>query len=68
MLEVLPWISGAGTIYSGIQFFHYRNILSEISTEGRSQGYFTSSMSEKDFEIKMIPFQRGLRLAFTKHF
>ena len=68
MLEVLPWISGAGTIYSGIQLFRYRNILSEISTEGRSQGYFTKSMTEKDFEIKMVPFQRGLRVAFTKHF
>ena len=68
ILEVLPWIAGAGTVYGGIRFFRYRDMLNEISTEGRSQGYFSSSMSEKDFELKWIPFQNGLQVAFIKHF
>jgi len=68
ILEVLPWIAGAGTVYSGIRFFSYRDILNEISTEGRSQGYFSSSLTEKDFELKLIPFQKGLQVAFINHF
>ena len=68
ILEVLPWIAGAGTVYSGIRFFRYRDMLNEISTEGRSQGYFSSSLTEKDFELKWIPFQKGLQVAFIKHF
>jgi hypothetical protein len=43
-------------------------MLNEISTEGRSQGYFSSSLTEKDFELKWIPFQKGLQVAFIKHF
>ena len=68
ILEVLPWIAGAGTIYAGIRFFHYRDMLNEISAEGRSQGYFSSSLIEKDLELKWIPFQKGLQVAFIKHF
>jgi len=68
ILEVLPWIAGAGTVYSGIQFFRYRNMLNEISTEGRTQGYFSSSDALKNFEIKMNPIQKGLQVAFIKYF
>ena len=68
ILEVLPWITGAGTVYSGIRFFRYRDMLDEISTEGRSQGYFSSSLTEKDFELNWIQFQKGLQVAFIKHF
>ena len=68
ILEVLPWIAGAGAVYSGIRFFHFRDMLNEISTEGRSQGYFSSSLTEKDFELKWTPFQKGLQVAFIKHF
>ena len=68
ILEVLPWIAGAGTVYSGIRFFHFRNMLNEISTEGRSQGYFSSSLTEKDFELKWTPLQKGLKVAFIKYF
>ena len=68
ILEVLPWIAGAGAVYSGIRFFHYRDMLNEISTEGRSQGFFNSSLTEKEFELKLTPFQKGLQVAFIKHF
>ena len=68
ILEVLPWITGAGTVYSGIRFFRYRDMLNEISTEGRSQGYFSSSLTENVFELKWVPFKKGLQVAFTKNF
>ncbi len=68
ILEFLPWIAGAGTVYSGISYFRYRDMLNEISTEGRSQGYFSSSLTEKDFELKWIPFQKGLQVVFLKNF
>ena len=68
ILEVMPWIAGAGTVYSGIQFFRYREILTEITTEGRSNGYFSSFKTLNDFEIKVNPFQKGFQLAFTKYF
>ena len=68
ILELLPWIAGAGTIYSGIQFFRYRDILNEISTEGRSQGYFSSLRTKNNFELILTPFQKGLKVAFIKHF
>ncbi len=68
ILEALPWIAGAGTVYSGIQFFRYREILSEITTEGRSDGYFSSINNLNDFEIKINPIQKVFKLAFTKYF
>ena len=67
-LEVLPWIAGAATVYSGIQFFRYRDLINEVSTEGRSQGYFSKSKTVNDFNIKLTPFTKGLQVAFTKHF
>ena len=57
-----------GTVYSGIRFFSYRDMLGEISTEGRSQGYFSSSLTEEDLKLKWIPFQKGLQVAFINHF
>ena len=68
ILELVPWIAGAGTVYGGIQFFRYRDILNEISTEGRSQGYFSSSRTINNFELILTPFQKGLKVAFIKHF
>ena len=68
ILELVPWIAGAGTVYGGIQFFRYRDILNEISTEGRSQGYFSSSRTINNFELIVTPFQKGLKVAFIKHF
>ena len=67
-LEVLPWIAGAGTVYSGIKYFRYRDILNEISTEGRSQGYFSNSKTLHDFDIKLTPFEKGFQVAFIKNF
>ena len=43
ILSVLPWIAGAGTVYSGIRFFHFRDLMNELSTEGRSLGFISSS-------------------------
>lgn len=68
ILSVLPWIAGAGTIYSGIRFFHYRDLLNEISTEGRSQGFITSSLSIKPLELEWTPLPKGIQIAWTKHF
>ena len=68
ILEMLPWIAGAGTVYSGIRFFRYRDMLNEVSTEGLSQGFFSSSLTKKDFELKLTPFQKGLQVAYIKYF
>jgi len=68
ILEVLPWIAGAGTVYSGIQLFRFREVLTEITTEGRSNGYFSSSKSINDFKIQFNPIQKVIRIAFTKNF
>jgi hypothetical protein len=68
ILSVLPWIAGAGTIYSGIQYFHFRDLLNEISTDGRSQGFITSSIRIKPPELQWTPLQNGIQIAWTKHF
>jgi len=68
ILEVLPWIAGAGTVYSGIQYFRYRDILNEISTEGRSQGYFSNLKTVNDFELKLTPIKKGFQIALVKNF
>ncbi|MBT3214320.1 MAG: hypothetical protein HN351_06720 [Deltaproteobacteria bacterium] len=68
VLSVLPWIAGAGTVYSGIRYFHYRDLMSELSTEGRSQGFISSSLTPQPSGWQLNPVPKGFQLNWIKRF
>ena len=68
VLSVLPWITGAGTVYSGIRYFHYRDLMNELSTEGRSQGFISSTINLQPSGLQLNSVPKGFRLSWVKHF
>ena len=67
-LSVLPWIAGAGTIYSGIRYIHFRDLMNELSTEGRSNGFISSSLSPKASGWQLNPVPKGFLISWVKRF
>ncbi len=67
-LNILPWIAGAGSVYSGIKYFHYREMFNELSTEGRSRGFLTSSLTNELSGWHWAPVKKGFNIAWVKHF
>ncbi len=67
-LNILPWVAGAGSVYSGIKYFHYREMLNELSTEGRSRGFLTSSLTNELPGWHWTPVKKGFNIAWVKHF
>ena len=67
-LNILPWVAGAGSVYSGIKYFHYREMLNELSTEGRSRGFLTSSLTNELSGWYWTPVKKGFNIAWVKHF
>ena len=67
-LNILPWVAGAGSVYSGIKYFHYREMLNELSTEGRSRGFLTSSLNNELSGWHWTPVKKGFNIAWVKHF
>ena len=67
-LNILPWVAGAGSVYSGIKYFHYREMLNELSTEGRSRGFLTSSLTNELSGWHWTPVKKGFNIAWVKHF
>ena len=67
-LSILPWVAGAGSVYSGIKYFHYREMLNELSTEGRSRGFLTSSLTNELPGWHWTPVKKGFNIAWVKHF
>ena len=67
-LSVLPWIAGAGTIYSGIRYIHFRDLMNELSTEGRSNGFISSSLSSKASGWLLNPVPKGFLISWVKRF
>ncbi len=59
---LMPWIAGSGTVYSGINYMHFRDLVSEITVEGRNRGFLsvTPMMQEN------IP--HGLRIVWKGAF
>ena len=68
ILSVLPWIAGAGTVYSGIRFFHFRDLMNELSTEGRSLGFISSSFDPIPSGFNWTPVPKGFQIAWIKRF
>ena len=67
-LNILPWVAGAGSVYSGIKYFHFREMLNELSTEGRSRGFLTSSLTNELSGWHWTPVKKGFNIAWVKHF
>ena len=67
-LSILPWVAGAGSVYSGIKYLHYREMLNELSTEGRSRGFLTSSLTNELSGWHWTPVKKGFNIAWVKHF
>ena len=67
-LSVLPWIAGAGTIYSGIRYIHFRDLMNELSTEGRSNGFISSSLSPKASGWQLNTAPKGFLISWVKRF
>ena len=67
-LNILPWVAGAGSVYSGIKYFHYREMLNELSTEGRSRGFLKSSLTNELSGWHWTPVKKGFNIAWVKHF
>ncbi len=67
-LSILPWVAGAGSVYSGIKYLHYREMLNELSTEGRSRGFLTSSLTNELPGWHWTPVKKGFNIAWVKHF
>ena len=67
-LSVLPWVAGAGAVYSGIRYFHYRDLLNELSTEGRTHGFLSSSLSSESQGWQWTPIPKGIQIAWVKNF
>ena len=68
VLSVLPWIAGAGTVYSGIRYLRFRDLMNEISTEGRSHGFISSSFNTQPSGWNFITAERGFQLNWVKRF
>ena len=67
-LSILPWVAGAGSVYSGIKYFHYRDMLNELSTEGRSRGFLSGSLTNELPGWHWTPVKKGFNIAWVKHF
>jgi len=67
-LNILPWVAGAGSVYSGIKYFHYREMLNELSTEGRSRGFLSGSLTNEIPGWHWTPVKKGFNIAWVKHF
>ena len=67
-LSILPWIAGAGSVYSGIKYFHFRDMLNEISAVGRSRGFISSSVTNKFPGWHWTPLKKGFKIAWVKQF
>jgi len=67
-LNVLPWIAGAGTIYTGIRYLHYRDLMDELSTKGRSKGFISSSFNIQHSGWQLNPVSKGFKLNWVKRF
>ena len=67
-LSVLPWVAGAGAVYSGIRYFHYRDLLNELSTEGRTHGFLSSSINSGSQGWQWAPIPKGIQVAWVKSF
>jgi len=67
-LSILPWVAGAGSVYSGIKYFHYREMLNELSTEGRSRGFLSGSLTNELPGWHWTPVKKGFNIAWVKHF
>ena len=67
-LSILPWIAGAGSVYSGIKYFHYRDVLNELSAIGRSRGFLSSSLTNEFPGWHWTPVKNGFKIAWIKHF
>ena len=67
-LSILPWVAGAGSVYSGIKYFHYREMINELSTEGRSRGFLNSSLTNELPGWHWTPVKKGFNIAWVKHF
>ena len=67
-LSILPWVAGAGSVYSGIKYFHYREMLNELSIEGRSRSFLNSSLTNELPGWHWTPVKKGFNIAWVKHF
>ncbi|MEC9068881.1 MAG: hypothetical protein VYC02_02375, partial [SAR324 cluster bacterium] len=67
-LNVLPWIAGAGTIYTGIRYLHYRDLMDELSTKGRSKGFISSSFNIQHSGWQLNPVSKGFKMNWVKRF
>jgi hypothetical protein len=68
VMSAIPWIAGAGTVYSGIRYFHYRDLMNEFSTEGRSLGFISSSFTPQPSGWHLNPVPKGFQIAWVKRF
>ena len=67
-LSVLPWIAGAGTVYTGIRYLHYRDLMDELSTKGRSKGFISSSFNIQHSGWHLNPVSQAFKLTWVKRF
>jgi len=67
-LSILPWVAGAGSIYSGIKYFDYREMLNELSAVGRSRGFLSNSLTNEFPGWHFTPFKKGFKIAWVKQF
>ena len=68
ILEVLPWITGAGTIFSGFNYLNYRKELDELSVEGRNKGFISNFSSHQNDSIILTSTHKGIQISWVKKF
>ena len=68
ILEVLPWITGTGTIYGGFNYLNYRKKLDELSVEGRNKGFISSFSSNQNDSIILTSIHKGIQISWVKKF
>ena len=68
ILEVLPWLAGAGAIYSGFRYLDYRELTDEIIIEGRSQGFISTSILKQPEGINWTPISNGVQISWLMKF
>ena len=59
---MLPWIAGGGSVYSGMKYLKYRDVVSELTLEGRNRGFLSFQ------PIFRNRTSRGLQLVWSQPF
>ena len=67
IMTVAPWVAGGVTVYAGMQYLHFRNIVTEITTEGRTKDFLSTAQPVQE-GLSWTPIQNGMSFSWTHKF